>query len=270
MKKRGILQESLVLVGIGVCLFFLAFGIQRLVIPKAVGACDVSVSAEIVLKPLFRTRITAFENVVDSSGIRALSLKTLDVLLPRAKSIPYEVEILIIDAPVANACAFPGGLLVVNSGLIKMLEKPEEFAAVIAHELSHVIQRDSLSLLARQFGISAVSSMLASGQVETLTAAMAGTLMQARYSRRVETRADDSALDMLAEAGIDPLHFAHALERIRKKSDDKAQAILPYLGTHPALDGRILKAKERSERLMLQPSRLFSDVDWKRIIEELS
>ena len=52
-----------------------------------------------------------------------------------------QTEILILNLPVVNAITFPGVLIVVYSGLISRLESAKEMAAVLAHELRHVVYR---------------------------------------------------------------------------------------------------------------------------------
>ena len=62
-------------------------------------------------------------------------------------------QVVIVDAKMINAFAFPGGFVVITSGLINNAENPEEVAGVLAHELTHVLQRHSMRKLVRQAGL---------------------------------------------------------------------------------------------------------------------
>ena len=55
------------------------------------------------------------------------------------------VTIKIVDSNEINAFSFPGGFLYINSGLILGIDEEAELAAVIAHEIAHVVARDGMN-----------------------------------------------------------------------------------------------------------------------------
>jgi Zn-dependent protease with chaperone function len=168
------------------------------------------------------------------------------------------VEVLVLDSPVVNACALPGGLIAVHGGLLARLAGPEELAAVLAHELAHVVHHDSLNGLARALGISILLSVVGGGS-ETLLKQVLEQASALRYSRAVEERADRYALDLLVEARIDPGRLAEALSRL---DTGAPPALLRYLDTHPDLDARIGRAKRRSVQAAVAAEPL--GVEWPR------
>ena len=50
-------------------------------------------------------------------------------------------EVVVINSPDTNAGALPGGKFVVFTGLLRLLDDEDELAAVIAHEVAHVVAR---------------------------------------------------------------------------------------------------------------------------------
>ena len=69
---------------------------------------------------------------------------TLTKALP---SNPYAFRVSVVDSPVVNAFAAPGGYIVIYKGLLKYTKSPEELAGVLAHEIEHVIHRHVTRML---------------------------------------------------------------------------------------------------------------------------
>jgi predicted Zn-dependent protease len=104
-----------------------------------------------------------------------------------------------------NAFALPGGHIIVMRGLIEMAQTPEHLAAVLAHELGHVAQRDPILQALRAAGTAGLLSLVLGDATGGTVLALAGeTLISAKNSRAVEARADDFALAQLAAGGRVP------------------------------------------------------------------
>ena len=130
-----------------------------------------------------------------------------------------------------NAFAVPGGYVYVFTGLIMNLDKEEELAGVLAHELAHVTQRHVASRLQRaQFvtlGSMAVGAM------------GAGQSAMLNYSRMDENEADHIGLQYLIAAGYPPGGMVGGFKVLRQKSWMSGISVPTYLSTHPALGDRI-------------------------------
>ncbi len=96
-------------------------------------------------------------------------------------------------------------------GLLRAVSSPDELAAVLAHEMSHVVHRDPLSFLAARLGIAALMSILGTRSGAAVVQNAIGELVSARYGRAAEDQADRFAVDLLAAAGLDPEAFAGPL-----------------------------------------------------------
>lgn len=110
----------------------------------------------------------------------------------------------IAQDPEVNAFAAPGGVVIVNSGLLGVVGSAEESAGVLAHEVSHIELRHSLKAAIKSLGLCAQWS-LALGDYSTTMAGEAATrLTELKFLCEVEARVDLESVKRLAAAGISP------------------------------------------------------------------
>lgn len=160
--------------------------------------------------------------------------------LDHIRSHPFEY--IVVDSKVANAFAAPGGKICVFTGLIKLCANEDELAAVLAHELSHVVARhgaEKMSYLLLYQLFKVVWWMVVGFGGGTVDA-LAALLLALPYSRRMETEADLIGLRLTARACFDP----RAMESIFHKLAQTEEAMLhghqvpAYLRTHPESKSR--------------------------------
>ncbi len=267
MKGRlYLLKEGLVLLAVVTVLLLLSFGAVRLLQrkPEAGRAKPIS-PVELRLKDLIRTAIVEQDPILGTGLLNSALDSILRRLLEAQGPIPYEVEVLILDSPVVNAVTFPGGLIVIYSGLIEKMERAEELAAVLAHELGHVVNRDSMKQLSRQMALSIFFSLLSGSQAKVLVQRILREVVNIRFSRNVEARADDFALELLIQARIDPIHFAAALEHLSQ--DREEPTYLKYLDGHPEIEARIEQIRKRSKEIPIDVLPL--EIDWQAMQKAL-
>lgn len=157
--------------------------------------------------------------------------------------LPYDVQIHILDHDMVNAFALPGGRIVFFRGLIDQADNPEEVAAVLAHEIGHVVNRDPTRDALRSAGSLGVLGLLfgdfAGG---TITLFLANQLINASYSQSAETTADDYAHDLLDTAGVSPAALGTMFERLLDEHGD-AEGIIAHFMSHPQMGARIAAAQ---------------------------
>ncbi len=227
-------------------------------------------SLESALKAVISESIKTTEYLTKSPRLdRALDSIT-GRLLAELDPLPYEVEILVLHSPVVNALNFPGGLIVVYSGLIMELESPEDMAAVLAHELGHVVNRDSIKSIMRQMGVTAFFSVFGGRGGQVLVQRILHEAANIKYSRSVEQLADDFALELLTSDGIDPAHMGKALENMIQNEGNEGfdyMKIFRYIDTHPQIDSRIDNAYERSASADIDEMKF--DIQWEKVKDSL-
>ena len=267
MTQRTFLARDLaILLAVILVLLFASIGIIRLVghsPAQTTGPSPTALALEAQLKNIIQESVLSQENLVEGPEIHDAMAAMLERLLENAEPLPFEIEIYIIDSPVVNALTLPGGIIVVYAGLMKRLESADEMASILAHEIGHVANRDVMKKLAGQIGLSLLVT-LGGGQVERAARRLVQQIVSVHYSRFVEAQADEFALALMAKAGIDPVHFARALERLRKDQDDGLAKVLKYLDTHPDIDARIEKARLHARSLSATTARAF-DLDWQQL-----
>ena len=147
-----------------------------------------------------------------------------------------------------NAFAVPGGYVYVFTGLIMNLDKEEELAGVLAHELAHVTQRHVASRLQKAqivtlgsllLAVAGVAAGGAGGGALAMGALGAGQSAMLNYSRLDENEADQIGLQYLIAAGYPPDGMVAGFKVLRQKSWMSGISVPTYLSTHPALGDRI-------------------------------
>lgn len=168
---------------------------------------------------------------------------------------PYRFHVIVADDPAVNAFAAPGGWLVFNRGLLRKTRTPEELAAVMAHEMQHVLQRHTTNGIMRQLSWRAAFALLigdAGGAGDLLYAA--GALRELGYQRGDEESADREGLRLLGEARVDPHAMTSMLTMLEKESEGMPQPLV-YLSSHPNTADRRARIEElaRAMRSVSEP-----------------
>ena len=183
--------------------------------------------------------------ICDEAETRA----TMDAIVERLRLAsppnPYRFDVRVVRNPQVNAMAAPGGRVIVFSGLIDRMDNPEQVAAVLAHEMQHVIQRHSMKGIVRALGMQAFLALVVGDP--GILGDLAGNLGALHFARGDELSADGGALDTLLRAGIAPSQMIQAFENLAKSTrEDPTGGSLKYLSTHPPLAERIARVKERA------------------------
>lgn len=156
-------------------------------------------------------------------------------------------EVVVFDDEQVNAFALPGGKIGVYTGLLKVAENQHQLAAVIGHEIGHVIaehgnERMSQSTIINM-GTQAVGQVLAANEVSQTGPIMAAIGLgvqvgvQLPFSRTHESEADLIGLALMAQAGFDPRQSVNLWQNMDAASSGQRPPEL--LSTHPAPDSRI-------------------------------
>lgn len=151
----------------------------------------------------------------------------------------YNIRVTVVNSPIENAFALPGGRIVVYTGLLSKLQSYPEFAALLAHEFSHVQLKHSTRSVFRALGSKVFLSLLAgnSGAAGSVLADQAEQLKSLGYSRTLEKEADLYGLDLLKQRKIDPAGFTGLFNQLKK--DDGDGEMPEMMASHPNLDERI-------------------------------
>ncbi|HLI11343.1 MAG TPA: M48 family metallopeptidase [Alphaproteobacteria bacterium] len=139
----------------------------------------------------------------------------------------------VINSPVVNALALPGGQILVFKGLIDVTAEPNELAGVLAHELAHEELGHPISIvIERGAGAFLIGLLLGDVVGGSMTVGAAQAVLEARFSRDAERAADARGVAILESAGLDPRPFGRFFARLATK-DEAASGIPGFLQSHP-------------------------------------
>jgi predicted Zn-dependent protease len=152
--------------------------------------------------------------------------------------------------PQPNAFALPNGSIYVTTGLMTLIDNESQLAAIIAHELTHVMRRHTYvfnrSNRKKFLTINVMAAVGAYapggivGAVISIVTAVAPFMMMATifgYSRDLEREADRKGIDMMISAEYAPEEMVNVMKLLDK--DLEGENIRLFYNDHPALDERI-------------------------------
>lgn len=154
----------------------------------------------------------------------------------------FEWEINVIRSNELNAFAMPGGKMVVYSGIVERLNlSDDEVAAIVGHEMAHVLREHSREKVSQQIvkasGISLVAAALGLGSAGDSLLQQAGDLaFSLPFSRTMESEADTIGLELMALGGYDPNAAVTLWQKMAKASGNSGSSLL---STHPSGPERI-------------------------------
>ncbi|MFT5164230.1 MAG: putative Zn-dependent protease [Alteromonadaceae bacterium] len=156
-------------------------------------------------------------------------------------------DVVVFDSEQVNAFALPGGHIGVYTGLLKVANSPAQLAAVLGHEVGHVLANHSNERLSRNqltnVGLQIAGQAMDMGSLENKKIWMQGLGLGAQYGiampfgRSQESESDDIGLDLMAKAGFDPQASVTLWQAMGKASGGKQP--MEILSTHPSNETRI-------------------------------
>ncbi len=157
--------------------------------------------------------------------------------ISNAAGFTTPVRAAVLNTPVPNAFALPGGKVFLFSGLLARSNDPDEVAGVLAHELGHVMHRDNTRNMIYSGGTSFLIGLLF-GDVTGSGALVFGSrsLFTASYSREAEQNADDFSIEVMHRLGRPTKPMGDLIFRITGNQGDKTLSIL---ANHPLTEDRL-------------------------------
>lgn len=158
--------------------------------------------------------------------------------LARVSELPnLEWHFTVLDDPVVNAFAMPGGYIYITRGILAHLNSEAQLAGVLGHEIGHVTARHSAKHLTQQ-QLAGLGLGLAGALSETFAryggaAQQALGLLMLKYSRDDETQADALGIRYASAAGWDVRQVPLTYAMLKRISTRGGSALPFYLSTHP-------------------------------------
>lgn len=165
-------------------------------------------------------------------------------------------EVVVFQDDSANAFALPGGKVGVHTGILPIADNQDRLAAVLGHEVGHVVAEHGNERISQQFALeTSLNLVQALANVQTETGrtimgllgvgAQVGFLLP--YSRLQESEADLIGLDIMARAGFDPRESVSLWQNMSRAGGGQS---IEFLSTHPSHETRIHDLNKSLPRAM--------------------
>jgi predicted Zn-dependent protease len=158
------------------------------------------------------------------------------------RTTPFQFRV--VDSPVVNAFALPGGYVYVTRGLLSHLQNEAQLAVVLGHEIGHVAarhaSRQALKAQAGQLGLIAgviigqqvLDDPQAAGNMLNVGGALFQLLLT-KYSRDAERESDQLGVEWAAREGYDAAEGAEFFRSLQRISDQQGAILPSWQSTHP-------------------------------------
>jgi predicted Zn-dependent protease len=194
----------------------------------------------------------------DDPALQAYVAAVGQSLVPHIQRRGIMYRFVIIDSPMINAFALPGGGIVITTGMLNFLESEAELAAILGHEISHVDLRHCIERLQYELAARKIA-----GRELAMIARLQYQLVNLGFNEQQELEADAGGVILAAKAGYDPRAAITVFERLAKvkrgwqgkKPRGKPtlmvgelgtaleKALEHYFATHPPTDKRVRQLK---------------------------
>jgi beta-barrel assembly-enhancing protease len=172
------------------------------------------------------------------------ALEAMVAKLVANAGLPGPLRVDVLDVAQTNAFALPGGRVFLFRPVIERAGDPDEIAGVLAHEIGHVIHRDSMRGLIHDGTLSLIIAAVLGDFTGGSTVAMLGNMMLgSAYSRENESEADRVSVDLMRRAGADPRAINRFFQRLATKEPGK-RTIFDAFSSHPITAERIAEVEK--------------------------
>lgn len=181
--------------------------------------------------------------------LTALAAPLIQALPPERRDLKFYIA----DNSEPNAFALPGGYVVVNAGLLRLADHPEELLGVLAHELAHQTRRHAMRRNISAAGPTVIFGLFLHSEngLGNLLAVGSGLMVFQGFSQDYETEADDTGWDYLVAANIDPRGMIHMFQKLEAEENKQAlHGLMPQaFQSHPTTEKRIARLEKKWEKL---------------------
>src|SRR6185437_7509244 len=151
----------------------------------------------------------------------------------------------VVDTKEVNAFAVPGGYIYVNRGLIEQADKMDQLAGVLGHEIGHVLNRHTVKLMEKENAanvgvqLGCILTNVCTNAAAGAAINVAGSAVFAKFSRQDEKEADESGVQSVTRAGIDPRGIPEMFQKLLDEESSSPGTLDAWFATHPNAESRI-------------------------------
>lgn len=209
----------------------------------------VSEEQEIEIGQEYKEQIPAQMGLYEDENLQAYvdSVGQKLAAVSERPNIPWSFQV--VDDPVINAFALPGGPVYLARGIIAHFNTEAEMASVLGHEIGHITARHAVEQISRQqlAQIGLVAGMVAVPELQQFGDVLSGGLglLFLKYGRDDESQSDMLGYRYMTRAGYDPQGAVEMFEILERQREASGSALPEWQSSHPDPGNRVEAARQR-------------------------
>ena len=218
-------------------------------------AFDKSVETEKQAAALVTHKLVRQQGLSDDVEMQKYLQGMVDTLTRPLGSENFKYKVYLLDDERVNAFTPGGGAILVKEGLVSYCDTEAQMAAVLAHEIAHIVMRHPNRMrrieIAKKTGGSLMDSITPEGLKDNLgkLLRLGGRATVSGIVRVQEAEADSIGIDIMVAAGYDPHGMAEIQRQLRQLAPRVSKLVHAVYGNHPLSDERELAALEKINAL---------------------
>src|ERR1043165_1918760 len=219
-----------------------------LIVILAAAACSVSSDQESKMGQDEAAQIESKLPILDDQAISGYVSALGKSIASKTSRADIDWHFAVVNTDVVNAFALPGGFVYVNRGVIARAKSESELAAVMGHEIEHVVRRHSVTQMEKAQGANLGVALachftnICNHASARVAIQVGGAAMFARFSRKDEAEADSGGFQNELRAGLDPHGMLSFFQQLM--ADEQRQPELhKWLSDDPYTPDRVADVK---------------------------
>lgn len=203
---------------------------------------DEEVKAGVEMSKEVPKQFTIYNNATVTSYVQMIG----DRIVNKCGRQDITYHFAVIQNDEINAFSLPGGYIYAYTGLMKNIDDESMLAAVLAHEISHVVARHQAQRLSSLYAADAIQRAILGDDPGFFGQVLAGAMTEGgllAYGRENEYEADDLGQKYLYAAGYDPNGMADVLRKIISLESGDPSKLGAMLATHPSTTERLQRVE---------------------------
>ena len=201
-------------------------------------------------------------NIIRNSRLNSFLDRMADSIGAVSHWRGLDYSVFVINEPDINHFSLPGGNIFLFRGLIEQTNNADEIAAIIAHEIVHLSQRDAVARLAEKYSYSFAAQQVIGENPEIaehiiMSLYKNDTILD--YPPQQEISADKLALLYSMNAGYDPRSMITILEKIKEIEQQTPERLKLLRMTHASTASRLRRVQKEIKKLSIDPSKFRND-----------
>jgi predicted Zn-dependent protease len=196
-------------------------------------------------------------NIIRNSRLNGFLKEMADSLGAVSHWRGLDYSVFVINEADINHFSLPGGNIFIFRGLLEQAHNAGEIAAIIAHEIVHLSQRDAVARLGEKYSYSFAAQQVIGENPEIADHIIMSLYREETildYPEEQEASADEIALQYTLDAGYDPRLMITILEKIREIERKEPQRLDLLRMTHASTSSRLRKVQKAVKKLSIDPA----------------